>query len=78
MCRKVYVSVNVDHYPDGRARPNSIQYEDGRLFSIDRIKNCCRAASTKVGGTGLRYTICICNHETYLFDEQNGKWFVEA
>ena len=39
---------------------------------------CCRAASTKVGGTGLRYTVMICGKETYLFDEENGKWFVEG
>ena len=32
----------------------------------------------KVGGTGIRYTIMVCDKETYLFDEENGKWFVEA
>ena len=38
----------------------------------------CRAASTKVGGTGIRYTVQICGKPTFLFDEENGKWFVEA
>ena len=37
----------------------------------------CRAAATKVGGTGIRYTVSICGKQTYLFDEENGKWFVE-
>lgn len=76
--RKVYVEVNVDHLPDGTARPNRIKFEDGNTYDIDRVKYVCRAASTKVGGTGLRYTVMICGTETYLFDEQNGKWFVEA
>lgn len=76
--RKVYVEVNVDHRPDGTARPNRIKFEDGRTYEIDRVKYICRAASTKVGGTGLRYTVMICGTETFLFDEENGKWFVEA
>lgn len=76
--RKVYVEVNVDHRSDGTARPNSIKFEDGMTYEIDRVKFVCRAASTKVGGTGLRYTVMICGKETFLFDEENGKWFVEA
>lgn len=76
--RKVYVEVNVDHRLDGTARPNRIKFEDGMTYEIDRVKFVCRAASTKVGGTGLRYTVMICGTETFLFDEENGKWFVEA
>lgn len=76
--RKVYVEVNVDHRSDGTARPNRIKFEDGRNYEIDRVKYVCRAASTKVGGTGLRYTVLICGAETFLFDEENGRWFVEA
>lgn len=44
----------------------------------DRVIQKCRAASTKVGGTGIRYTVQICGKPTFLFDEENGKWFVEA
>ena len=76
--RKVYVEVNVTHRSDGSARPCYIKFEDGEKYEIDRVKQCIRAAATKVGGTGLRYTIMVCGCETYLFDEQNGKWFVEA
>ena len=70
--RKVYVEVNVTHRPDGTARPCFIKFE------IDRVIQKCRAASTKVGGTGIRYTVQICGKPTFLFDEENGKWFVEA
>ena len=76
--RKVYVKVNADHNCDGSCRPKAITFEDGHVYTIDRICKMCRAASTRVGGTGLRYTVMICGKETYLFDEENGRWFVEA
>lgn len=74
----MYVTVNVDHRPDGTARPNRIVFENGHSYEIDRVQRVCRAASTNVGGTGLRYTVRICGKETFLFDEENGRWFVEA
>ena len=52
---KVYVLVNTDHNPDGTCRPRFITLEDGRKFEIDRLIHRCRAAATKVGGTGIRY-----------------------
>lgn len=76
--RKVYVGVNADHNPDGTCRPNIITFENGEKYEIDRIIKKCRAHATRVGGTGIRYTVSICGKETFLFDEDNGKWFVEA
>ncbi len=75
--RKVYVTVDAEHKPDGSCRPLSIRMADNSFFEIDRVKQICRAAS-RVGGMGIRYTIIIGRHETFLFNEQNGKWFVEA
>ena len=69
---------NVTHRPDGTARPCFIKFENGEKYEIDRVIQKCRAASTKVGGTGIRYTVQICGKPTFLFDEENGKWFVEA
>ena len=76
-CRKVYVPVNLDVDEDGNIRPRLIRWEDGRVYEIDRLKQKCRAASTKVGCCGIRYTVMICGHETHLFNEDD-KWFVEA
>ena len=76
--RKVYVDVEVTHRKDGSARPNTITFEDEGKFEIDRVLRICRAASTKVGGTGIRYTVLISGKQAYLFDEENGRWFVEA
>ena len=75
--RKVYVEVTIKVSPEGEVRPLTITFEDGIKYEIDRLKQRCRAHATKVGGTGIRYTIVINNHETYLF-EDDGKWFVEA
>lgn len=76
--RKVYVEVEVTHKVDGTARPNMITFENGEKYEIDRVIQKCRAASTKVGGTGVRYTVQIYGRPTFLFDEENGKCFVEA
>ena len=75
--RKVYVEVQLTVSPEGDVRPNTIKFEDGTVYEIDRLKHRCRAHATKVGGTGIRYTVVIRGQETYLF-EDDGKWFVEA
>lgn len=75
--KKVFVEVMVKVSPDGAVRPLSITFEDGITYAIDRVKYRCRAHASKVGGTGIRYTIMVNGHQTYLF-EDDGKWFVEA
>lgn len=75
--RRVYVKVVVQIDEAGGVRPLSVSWEDGRTFEVDRLLDVRRAASTKVGGQGIRYTCRIRGHETYLF-EDNGRWFVEA
>ena len=75
--RKVYVAVNLDVDINGKIRPRTIIWEDGKRFEIDRLLHTCRAASLKVGGCGIRYTIIVRGKETYLFNEED-KWFVEA
>ena len=75
---KKYVQVTAEFTPDGRLLPEKIIWEDGRIFTIDKITDCRRAASLKAGGAGLRYTCMICGSEHYLYYEENYKWFVEA
>ena len=62
---------------DGSVTPLSIQWEDGREYEIDRILDVRKAASTKAGGIGIRYTIKIGRTITYLFFDCFNKWFVE-
>ena len=75
--RKVYVSVNIDVDENGAVRPRLIRWKDGQSYKIDRLKYKCRAASTRTGGCGIRYTVIINGQETWLFNEDE-KWFVEA
>ena len=76
-CRKAYESVNVDIDKEGCIYPRFIRWQDGLIFQIDQVLYKCRAASKKVGGGGIRYTVMIRGKESYLFHEGD-KWFVEA
>ncbi len=76
--RKVYVKVNADFSPEGECHPNSVTFEDGQLYESDQVMHSCRAAYTKVGGTGICYTILIFGSETFLFNERSDRLFVEA
>lgn len=74
---KVYVEVDAKFTPDGQLRLLQVIWEDGRKFEIQRVKQCVRAASRKVGGVGLRFTCIIAGGEHYLFYEENYRWFME-
>lgn len=75
--QKVYVEVTAHFDTIGNVKPLSIVWENGKIFDIDRVLDTRRAASTKVGGVGLRYRVRILGKETYLFYE-NPRWFVES
>ena len=75
--RKVFVEVIVKHANDGQKTPLSLTFENGKKYEIDRVRSRKRAACTKVGGGGLRYTIQINGRETYLFEDED-KFWVEA
>ena len=77
MARRAYVKVVVEYSPEGKIKPLMVEWEDGRRFEVDRLLDVRRAASTKVGGQGMRYTVRILGRETYLFEDE-GRWFVEA
>jgi hypothetical protein len=77
---KVYVDVNADHFANGVVIPRSFVWEDGKRYLIDRVLSQCRAASTKAGGAGLRYTIRVEGKETFLFlegESDQACWFME-
>ncbi len=73
---KVYVAVKAQFMPDGKLLPFAITWETGKEFEIDRVVDVRRAASLKAGGAGIRYTVTISGHQTYLFLEED-RWFVE-
>ena len=79
---KKYVDVILRHDKEGKTHPISLVFDD-TTYSIDRVKGVQRAAATKVGGTGIRYTIVVSSEdmqtgkESYLYEDE-GRWFVEA
>mgnify|MGYP000555183185 FL=1 len=74
---KTYVNVMVIYDQDGNVTPLSIEWEDGRIYEIDQVLDVRKAASTKAGGVGMRYTVKIGRSITYLFFDCFNKWFVE-
>ena len=77
MSRRVYVEVAAVFTPDGQVMPRQIRWEDGTLFAVDRVVDIRKAAATKAGGCGLRYTVRIRGQQTYLFLDGD-RWFVEG
>ena len=73
---KVQVAVNATIRKDGQVLPRKFLWKDGNWYKIDRVVRAERAASTKVGGCGIRYTVMINGFPRFLFDE-DGKWFME-
>ncbi len=61
----------------GQVVPLSVIWSDGRTFEIDKVTDIRKAASTKGGGMGIRYTCTICGKEKYLWLD-NYFWFVEV
>lgn len=74
--RRRYVCVTSLTDEEGATVPLSITWEDGRVFTIDRVLDARHARSLKVGGNGMRYLVRIGNAETYLYFE-GPRWFVE-
>lgn len=82
---KVYVEVDVEFSKEGDMRPHFLVWEDGSVYTIDKIKDVRPAHAAKAGGQGDRYTIMVNGQERYLFFEHNsdfgnkkpGRWFIE-
>ena len=77
--RKVYVDVFALMRRDGVLLPKGFIWEDGSKHKIDRVLHAVPAASTKVGGRGIRYTVRIGNLEQYMFlEDAENRWFMEV
>ena len=74
---KVYVDVTAVFTKEGFMTPKSIVWTDGHQYEIQKVTDIRRAASLKAGGVGLRYTCQIDGRQSYLYYEDNNRWFVE-
>lgn len=71
-----YLGVVAHYAPDGRLTPRSIEWEDGRLYRIDRVLDARPMRSLKAQGTGTRYTVVIGRTRAYLYFEDS-RWWLE-
>jgi hypothetical protein len=74
--RKTYVRVAQETDENGLITPTSLVFQ-GVKMDIDRVLDRRQAHATKTGGQGMRYTVRIGRHETYLFQDDAQRWFVE-
>ena len=74
---KTYVKVTVEYDEEGIITPLSIEWEDGRIYEIDRILDKRKAASTTACCMGITYTVKIGITITYLFFDCFNKLFVQ-
>ncbi len=82
---KVYVPVLAAFSTDGTLMPKQLCWEDGTLYTIERVVDIRPSPALKAGGQGDRYTIQVQGKSSYLFFEHNtdtysaklGRWFVE-
>lgn len=76
MAQRTYVPVNADIDEFGVFTPRELVFRGTRL-SIDRVTDRRQAHATKTGGQGMRYTVRIGRHVTYLFQDDAQRFFVE-
>lgn len=51
---KILLDVTAEHLKDGKTRPLSIRWQDGRVFEVDKVLDVRLAPSLKAGGHGDR------------------------
>lgn len=71
--RKVYVEVLAAHQINGECVPMSISFENGVEYKIDRVRSVERVAAVR---PTLRYTVIVEGKQTFLYLEEDVKWFV--
>ncbi len=74
---KKNISVIAKFTEDGRVRPLTLIWEDGRQFEINRVTDIRKAASLRAGGFGVRYTCFIRGKQVFLFKDEE-QWFMEV
>lgn len=74
MAKKTYVKVNGEFDTEGNVTP-LVMWINGGRYEVDRILDMRQAASTKVGGVGLRYLVSISCEEHEVYGKRCHLWF---
>ena len=75
---KIYVRTVCEFFVDGGIKPLYIEWTDGKVFTIDRVKLVERKPCKSGGVLPRRYTVVIGGKQRYLYYErEKERWFVE-
>jgi len=74
---KEFVDVLIQYTTEGGKVPLGIQWQDGRMSSIDRVIDVRKNASLRAGGKGVRYTCRVKGKQMHLYTEDD-LWYVET
>ena len=77
MNQKIYVDVIIFNSKDGQVKPMAIVWTNGVKYTIDKVSQITKAASTIAGGCGIRYTCYIQGQMRYIYLEDK-RWFIES
>ena len=61
---------------EGKVIPQEIIWDNGKHYKIDKVTEVRRAASTKAGGVGVRFSCRILGQERFLYIDEY-TWFIE-
>ncbi len=61
---------------NGIILPLKLEWDNGKIYIIDKVLDIRKKASTKGGGKGLRYTCLFGGQERYIWLDDY-IWFVE-
>jgi hypothetical protein len=73
---KRYVQIDMSVDCDGKKEIRKI-FLDGKQYMVDSVLSVRKATSRSVGGGGQRYVVRIGKDITSLFEEPDGRFFVE-
>lgn len=78
--RKVLIGVRLFVDTAGKIHPEALQWEDGRVYEIDKVISVTQAPPLHVGGmVTTRYTCRVMGQVREIYYEQfSNLWFVEA
>ena len=75
---RVYIGVYSYTSPEGMLHPQRIRWANGQEWEVDKVLDVRPAAARKAGGLGTRFLVRIGRAERALFQDMEGRWFVEG
>ena len=72
---KIYVNVIAKFDKDGTITPMTLEWKDGLLYDVDRVRTIGECRSRRAGGQGVRFMVQIGENQAILSFE-DPCWFI--